>query len=89
MSSFAYNASGYFCPRLVDYFLIVGPPENLSYSDSQQKSEILKQYPPIDYEDFVLPPETVFFCQPDAIETYSDSRVVASVFFIHCSQTFI
>lgn len=88
----------YFCPRLIDYVIIVGCKEpatpsqlaakhlqqisqrNQNYPDSyrfakQQEAtshlpltqlpELLRRYPFDDHEDFMLPQDVVYFCQPE------------------------
>ena len=55
----------YYCPRLLDYFLIVGSQKHISNETHLCNPVILKQFPPIGHDDFPLPPETVYFCQPD------------------------
>lgn len=54
----------YFSPRLVDYIVIVGT-RNASPSLSVQIPELMRRYPPEDHQDFPLPPDVVFFCQPE------------------------
>ncbi|VDM16576.1 unnamed protein product [Hydatigera taeniaeformis] len=58
---------GHYCQRLLDYFLIVGPQKNAGDEAVSTKTVILKQFPPSEHEDFPLPPETVYFCQPDPL----------------------
>ncbi|VDK21867.1 unnamed protein product [Taenia asiatica] len=57
----------YYCQRLLDYFLIIGPQKNTENETGLYKTTILKQFPPLEHEDFPLPPETVYFCQPDPL----------------------
>jgi len=54
----------YFCPRLLDYIAIVGT-RNACQPHSVQIPELLRRYPPEDHQDFALPPDVVFFCQPE------------------------
>ncbi|XP_017482841.1 PREDICTED: MAP kinase-activating death domain protein-like, partial [Rhagoletis zephyria] len=54
----------YFSPRLLDYIAIVGARSPTS-SQSVQLPELLRRYPPDDHKDFPLPPDVVFFCQPE------------------------
>ncbi|KAM3172720.1 hypothetical protein ACTXT7_013954 [Hymenolepis weldensis] len=61
------GSSEYYCPRLLDYFLIIGPKKCEESGNQLYESAILKQYPPIEHEDFPLPIETVHFCQPDPL----------------------
>jgi hypothetical protein len=88
----------FFCPRLVDYIIIVGCKEpatpsqliakhmqqinqrNQNYPDSNrfakqqeatshlpltQLPELLRRYPLNDHDDFMLPQDVVYFCQPE------------------------
>jgi hypothetical protein len=54
----------YFSPRLLDYIVIVGT-RNPCPPHSVQSPELLRRYPPQDHHDFALPPDVVFFCQPE------------------------
>lgn len=54
----------YFSPRLLDYIVIVGTRTGTA-SQSVQMPELLRRYPPDDHKDFPLPPDVVFFCQPE------------------------
>ncbi|VDP47705.1 unnamed protein product [Echinostoma caproni] len=54
-----------FCPRLVDYIVLVGTHSSNRTSYSVQNPVILNRFPPIDHDDFVLPPDVALFCQPD------------------------
>ncbi|VDN97198.1 unnamed protein product [Rodentolepis nana] len=79
------GSSEYYCPRLLDYFLIIGPRKHEESGNQLYESAILKQYPPIEHEDFPLPIETVHFCQPDPltrhdIQTYFSSDSSSFVF---------
>lgn len=66
----------YFCPRLIDYIIMVGP--RTSDMDEGQTSpslgghnrvpHLLRRYPPQDHQDFVLPPDVVIFCQPEGCD---------------------
>lgn len=66
----------YFCPRLLDYVILVGP--RMSDMDEGQTSpslgghsrvpHLLRRYPPQDHQDFVLPPDVVIFCQPEGCD---------------------
>ena len=48
------------CPRLVDYLCIVG-----SNSHGDPSPQLLARYPHTDHQDFPLPRDMVYFCQPD------------------------
>lgn len=58
------GSSKFFCPRLVDYVAIVGA-RHASSECNVQLPELLRRYPPDDHKDFPLPPDVVFFCQPE------------------------
>ena len=49
--------------RLVEYVLTVGVKK--PKIDSTQSPELLRRFPPTDHKDFPLPPDIVFFCQPE------------------------
>merc|ERR1712183_712824 len=49
--------------RLVEYVLAVGVKK--PRIDSTQSPELLRRFPPTDHKDFPLPPDIVFFCQPE------------------------
>ncbi|XP_071074150.1 MAP kinase-activating death domain protein isoform X44 [Dasypus novemcinctus] len=53
-----------FCPRLLDYLVIVGARHPSSDSVAQTP-ELLRRYPLEDHTEFPLPPDVVFFCQPE------------------------
>ncbi|XP_010610737.1 MAP kinase-activating death domain protein isoform X4 [Fukomys damarensis] len=53
-----------FCPRLLDYLVIVGARHPSSDSVAQTP-ELLRRYPLEDHAEFPLPPDVVFFCQPE------------------------
>jgi hypothetical protein len=55
----------YFSPRLVDYVIIVGCRHPNEYNHVSQTPELLRRYPLEDHKDFALPPDVVFFCQPE------------------------
>lgn len=54
----------YFSPRLLDYIVIVGTRTPCS-TQSVQMPQLLRRYPPENHKDFPLPPDVVFFCQPE------------------------
>ncbi|XP_063717667.1 MAP kinase-activating death domain protein-like isoform X7 [Symsagittifera roscoffensis] len=62
------------CPRLVDYICFVGARYPNSNSVAQTP-ELLRRYPVTDHEDFHLPPDVVFFCQPEGCISVSQKRV--------------
>lgn len=80
----------FFCPRLIDYIIIVGckepatPSQLLAKHIQQQQThkydhtieqsnqlpltqlpELLRRYPFEDHDDFMLPQDVVYFCQPE------------------------
>ncbi|CAD6188935.1 unnamed protein product [Caenorhabditis auriculariae] len=68
------------CPRLIDYFVVVGR-RNRARGSSQASSsdathtitypEILRRYPTDDHKDFILPTDVTVFCQPEGCNTLS------------------
>lgn len=65
----------YFCPRLLDYVIFVGPRPctrsgNLSphLGNNSRVPHLLRRYPPQDHSDFALPPDVVIFCQPEGCD---------------------
>ena len=64
----------YFCPRLVDYVVIVGARQP-SASHSVHIPELLRRYPSEDHKDFPLPPDVVFFCQPEGCVSVGPRRM--------------
>ncbi|VDP95548.1 unnamed protein product [Trichobilharzia regenti] len=52
------------CPRLIDYFVFVGS-RSPGDGSSVLSPEILCRFPPTDHEDFPLPADVSFFCQPE------------------------
>lgn len=55
----------YFSPRLVDYVIIVGCRHPNKHNHVTQTPELLRRYPLQDHKDFSLPPDVIFFCQPE------------------------
>ena len=55
----------YFSPRLVDYVILVGCRQPNKYNHVIQTPELLRRYPLEDHKDFALPPDVIFFCQPE------------------------
>ncbi|CAH8585636.1 unnamed protein product [Schistosoma bovis] len=67
------------CPRLIDYFVLVGSrlPGN---AYSVQSPEILCRFPPTNHKDFPLPTDVSFFCQPEGcINTSSNTFPIKSL----------
>ncbi|XP_011498343.1 PREDICTED: MAP kinase-activating death domain protein [Ceratosolen solmsi marchali] len=65
----------FLCPRLVDYLAIVGarPPPPPSRQPIQVP-ELLRRYPVEDHEDFPLPLDMVYFCQPEGCNSVGPKR---------------
>ncbi|XP_045413970.1 MAP kinase-activating death domain protein isoform X33 [Lemur catta] len=63
-----------FCPRLLDYLVIVGARHPSSDSVAQTP-ELLRRYPLEDYAEFPLPPDVVFFCQPEGCLSVRQRRM--------------
>ncbi|XP_059578837.1 MAP kinase-activating death domain protein isoform X20 [Alligator mississippiensis] len=62
------------CPRLLDYLVIVGARQPSSDSVAQTP-ELLRRYPLEDHVDFPLPPDVVFFCQPEGCLSVRQKRM--------------
>ncbi|XP_058924053.1 MAP kinase-activating death domain protein isoform X10 [Kogia breviceps] len=62
------------CPRLLDYLVIVGARHPSSDSVAQTP-ELLRRYPLEDHAEFPLPPDVVFFCQPEGCLSVRQRRV--------------
>ena len=62
------------CPRLVDYLCIVG-----STSPHHPGPQLLARYPLTDHQDFPLPRDMVYFCQPDGCHWTYSRRQAAKV----------
>lgn len=68
----------FFCSRLLDYVIMVGPRAVTSERADGNTSpslgghthipHLLRRYPPQDHEDFSLPPDVVIFCQPEGCD---------------------
>ncbi|CAL8096135.1 unnamed protein product [Calicophoron daubneyi] len=54
-----------FCPRLVDYVVLVGSHSPSRNHVNVQTPVILNRFPPNDHADFFLPPDVALFCQPE------------------------
>ncbi|XP_078583748.1 MAP kinase-activating death domain protein-like isoform X15 [Branchiostoma floridae x Branchiostoma japonicum] len=72
--SLAGGDHAHFCPRLLDYIVIVGA-RNPNGNSAAQTPELLRRYPVEDHEDFPLPPDVVFFCQPEGCISAGVKRV--------------
>ncbi|XP_054682299.1 MAP kinase-activating death domain protein isoform X10 [Grus americana] len=62
------------CPRLLDYLVIIGARQPSSDSVAQTP-ELLRRYPLEDHADFPLPPDVVFFCQPEGCLSVRQKRM--------------
>lgn len=64
--------------RLIDYIIIVGcqPSTAATRKNFVQNPKLLRRYPADDYEDFPLPNDVVFFCQPDGCLCSFDEQVI-------------
>ncbi|XP_033095553.1 MAP kinase-activating death domain protein-like isoform X4 [Anneissia japonica] len=64
----------YLCPRLLDYLVIVGARHPSRNNEVAQTPELLRRYPAEDHRDFRLPPDVIFFCQPEGCLTVGQKR---------------
>lgn len=62
------------CPRLLDYLVVIGARQPSSDSVAQTP-ELLRRYPLEDHVDFPLPPDVVFFCQPEGCLSVRQKRM--------------
>ncbi|MGH0145519.1 UNVERIFIED_CONTAM: hypothetical protein FKN15_026842 [Acipenser sinensis] len=62
------------CPRLLDYLIVVGVRQPSSDSVIQTP-ELLRRYPLEDHHEFPLPPDVVFFCQPEGCLSVRQKRM--------------
>ena len=65
----------YFCPRLLDYIVIVGSRHPNSNNNMAQTPELLRRYPLEDHSDFPLPADVIFFCQPEGCISVGPKRM--------------
>ena len=65
----------HFCPRLLDYLLIMGTNKPSHNNSVAQTPELLRRYPLTDHSDFPLPPDVVFFCQPEGCYSVGPKRL--------------
>lgn len=65
----------YFSPRLVDYIIIVGTRHPNHNNNMAQTPELLRRYPIEDHSDFPLPPDVIFFCQPEGCISIGPKRM--------------
>ncbi|XP_013382083.1 MAP kinase-activating death domain protein-like [Lingula anatina] len=64
-----------FCPRLVDYLIIVGSRHPSRNNSVASTPELLRRYPDVDHPDFALAPDIVFFCQPEGCISVGPKRM--------------
>ncbi len=69
------NNQKFFCPRLLDYIVIVGSRHPNKNNAVAQTPEMLRRYPLEDHKDFPLPPDVVFFCQPEGCLSVGPKRI--------------
>ena len=62
-------------PRLLDYIVIVGSRHPNRNNAVAQNPEMLRRYPLEDHKDFPLPPDVVFFCQPEGCISVGPKRI--------------
>ncbi|XP_068627547.1 MAP kinase-activating death domain protein [Battus philenor] len=69
------------CPRLVDYLTIVGarPYTTGKGLAPVQAPELLRRYPLTNHDDFPLPLDMVYFCQPEGCVSVGARRQIAHV----------
>ncbi|XP_061508934.1 MAP kinase-activating death domain protein isoform X1 [Anopheles gambiae] len=82
------------CPRLIDYLAIVGarttvvarsgtgnaaPAPGSGSQSSVQLPELLRRYPPMDHDDFPLPLDMVYFCQPEGCVSVGSRRTGSAI----------
>ncbi|XP_063044836.1 MAP kinase-activating death domain protein isoform X4 [Engraulis encrasicolus] len=62
------------CPRLLDYLVVVGA-RHPSSDSAAQTPQLLRRYPLEDHPEFPLPPDVVFFCQPEGCLSLRQRRI--------------
>ncbi|CAH0721692.1 unnamed protein product, partial [Brenthis ino] len=69
------------CPRLVDYLTIVGAKPYTSGKGLApvQAPELLRRYPLTNHDDFPLPLDMVYFCQPEGCVSVGPRRQIAHI----------
>lgn len=65
----------FFCPRLLDYIVIVGSRHHNNNNNVAQTPELLRRYPLEDHADFPLPTDVIFFCQPEGCISVGPKRM--------------
>ncbi|XP_070565661.1 MAP kinase-activating death domain protein-like isoform X2 [Ptychodera flava] len=65
----------FFCPRLIDYLVIVGARYPNQNNNVAQTPDMLRRYPMEDHQDFPLPPDVIFFCQPEGCISVGQRRM--------------
>ncbi|XP_022245653.1 MAP kinase-activating death domain protein-like isoform X2 [Limulus polyphemus] len=64
----------YFCPRLLDYVVIIGA-RKINPTQSVQSPELVRCYPREYHQDFPLPRDMVFFCQPEGCVSVGPKKI--------------
>ncbi|CAG4964538.1 unnamed protein product [Parnassius apollo] len=69
------------CPRLVDYLTIVGAKPYTSGKGLApvQAPELLRRYPLTNHDDFPLPLDMVYFCQPEGCVSVGPRRQISQI----------
>ncbi|XP_050672474.1 MAP kinase-activating death domain protein isoform X2 [Leptidea sinapis] len=69
------------CPRLVDYLTIVGARPYTSGKGLApvQAPELLRRYPLTNHDDFPLPLDMVYFCQPEGCVSVAQRRQLSNM----------
>lgn len=74
------------CPRLIDYLAIVGARTHVPHKAQQpgqpppiEVPSILRRYPINDHDDFRMPLDMVYFCQPEGTNSVGSRKVGAAV----------
>ncbi|XP_014677506.1 PREDICTED: MAP kinase-activating death domain protein-like, partial [Priapulus caudatus] len=70
------NAAKVFCPRLIDYVVVVGSHAP-TQSPVAQTPDLLRRYPLDNHADFALPPDVVYFCQPEGCISIPRKRMTS------------
>ncbi|XP_077994167.1 MAP kinase-activating death domain protein-like isoform X2 [Glandiceps talaboti] len=65
----------FLCPRLIDYLVIVGARYPNQNNNVAQTPELVRRYPIEDHDDFPLPPDVVFFTQPEGCISVGQKRM--------------
>uniref|UniRef100_A0A5K3ENR5 MAP kinase-activating death domain protein n=1 Tax=Mesocestoides corti TaxID=53468 RepID=A0A5K3ENR5_MESCO len=63
-------------PRLIDYVVFVGKRHPSRHGQPVSQPELLRVYPPQNHDDFALPSDVIFFCQPEGCYNTSSTSFV-------------